>query len=89
MIVRGLKSHVSNRPYRKDKRKVHLIHTQPMQPLCWSEESITFSRADHCVHIPDPRSYPLVVEPTVEGALLPQTLIDGGIGLLTAVKCLL
>jgi hypothetical protein len=28
--------------------------------------------------MPDPRSYPLVVEPIVEGALLPQTLIDGG-----------
>jgi hypothetical protein len=40
-----------------------------------------FSRADHWVHIPDPGSYPLAVEPIVEGALLPQTLIDGGSGL--------
>jgi hypothetical protein len=40
-----------------------------------------FSRADHWVHIPDPGSYPLVVEPIVEGALLPQTLIDEGSGL--------
>jgi hypothetical protein len=38
-------------------------------------------RADHWVHIPDPGSYPLVVEPIVEGALLAQTLIDGGSGL--------
>jgi hypothetical protein len=37
-----------------------------------------FSRADHWLHIPDPKLYPLVVEPIVEGALLPQTLIDGG-----------
>jgi hypothetical protein len=58
-----------------------LIHTKPSQPLRWSKEPITFSRADHWVHIPDPRSYPLVVEPIVEGALLPQTLIDGGSGL--------
>jgi hypothetical protein len=43
--------------------------------------TITFSRADHWVHIPDPGSYPLVVEPIVEGALLSQTLIDGGSGL--------
>jgi hypothetical protein len=42
------------------------------------EQPITFSRVDHWVHIPDPGSYPLVVEPIVEGALLPQTLIDGG-----------
>jgi hypothetical protein len=40
-----------------------------------------FSKADHWVHIPDPRSYPLIVEPTVEGALLSQTMIDGGSGL--------
>jgi hypothetical protein len=40
-----------------------------------------FSRADHWVHIPDPGSYSLVVEPIVEGALLPQTLIDRGSGL--------
>jgi hypothetical protein len=45
------------------------------------EQPITFSRADHWVHIPDPWSYPLVVEPIVEGALLPQTFTDGGSGL--------
>jgi hypothetical protein len=33
------------------------------------------------IHIPDLGSYPLVVEPIVEGALLPQTLIGGGSGL--------
>jgi hypothetical protein len=33
------------------------------------------------VHIPDPGSYPLVVDPIVKGALLPQTLINGGNGL--------
>jgi hypothetical protein len=30
------------------------------------------------VHIPDPRTYPLVVNPIVHGAFLPKTLIDGG-----------
>jgi hypothetical protein len=49
--------------------------------LRWSEQPITFSTADHWVHILDLDSYPLVVEPIVEGALLPQTLIDGGSGL--------
>jgi hypothetical protein len=49
--------------------------------MCWSKQPITFSRADHWVHILDPGSYPLVVEPIVKGALLPQTLIDGGSGL--------
>jgi hypothetical protein len=72
---------MSRSRYRKDKREIQLIHTKPSQPLCWSEQLITFSRADHWVHIPDPGSYPLVVEPIVEGALLPQTPIDGGSGL--------
>jgi hypothetical protein len=41
-----------------------------LQPLCWSEKPITFSKADHWVHIPGPDSYPLVIEPIIEGALL-------------------
>jgi hypothetical protein len=81
MIIGGLKSHVSRRRYRKDKREIHLIHTQSVWPLHWSEHPITFSRADHWVHILDPGSYPLVVEPIVEGGLLLWALIDGGSGL--------
>jgi hypothetical protein len=81
MILGGLKSSTSKRQYRKDKREIQLIHTKPSQPLRWSEQPIMFSRADHWVYIPDLWSYPLVVEPIVEGALLPQTLIDGGSGL--------
>jgi hypothetical protein len=78
MIVGGLKSSTSRRRYHKDNREVKLIHTKPSQPLRWSEQPITFSRGDHWVHIPDPGSYPLVIEPIIEGALIPQTLIDGG-----------
>jgi hypothetical protein len=78
MIVSILKSSSSRRRCRKDNREVKLIHTKPSQPLCWSEQPITFPRADHWVHIPDLGSHPLVIEPIVEGALLPQTLIDGG-----------
>jgi hypothetical protein len=43
-----------------------------------SEFPIAFSRKDHWVHIPDPGTYPLVVNPIVNGAWLPKTLIDGG-----------
>jgi hypothetical protein len=81
MIVGGLKSSTSRRRYHKDSREVKLIHTKPSQPMRWSEHPITFSRADHWVHILDPGSYPLVVEPIVVGALLAQTLIDSGSGL--------
>jgi hypothetical protein len=81
MIVGGLKSSMRRRRYRKDSREVQLIHTKPSQPLRWSEQPIIFSRADHWVHVPDLGSYPLVVEPNIEGALLTRTLIDGGSGL--------
>jgi hypothetical protein len=81
MIVGGLKSSTSRRRYHNDNHEVKLIHTKPSQPLHWSEQPITFSRADHWVHIPDPDSYPLVIKPIVEGALLAQTPIDGGSGL--------
>jgi hypothetical protein len=81
MIVGDLKSSSSRRRYRKDNCEVQLIHTKPSQPLRWSEQPITFSRADHWVHIPNPGSYQPVVEPIIEGALLPQTLIDRGSGL--------
>jgi hypothetical protein len=42
------------------------------------EYAITFSKKDHWVHIPDPETYLLVVNPIVFGAFLPKTLIDGG-----------
>jgi hypothetical protein len=53
MIVGGLKSSTSRRRYRRDSREVKLIQTKPSQPLHWSEQPITFSRADPWVHIPD------------------------------------
>jgi hypothetical protein len=71
MIVGDLKTNTSKRRYRKDKCEIQLIHTKASQPLCWSEYPITFSRADHWVHIPDPGSYPLVIEQIDEGAFLP------------------
>nr|XP_034592997.1 uncharacterized protein LOC117854850 [Setaria viridis] len=42
---------------------------------------MTFSRDDQWVHIPDPESYPLVVCPTIDRALLPKVLIDCSSGL--------
>jgi hypothetical protein len=46
--------------------------------MCWLEFPITFSRKDHWVHKPDPGTYQLVVNPIVDGAFLPKTVIDGG-----------
>jgi hypothetical protein len=53
------------------------MSTLKLRTQRWSEFPITFSRKDHWVHIPDLGTYPLVVNPIVDGAFLPKTLIDG------------
>jgi hypothetical protein len=63
---------------RPNAREIGHVNTETPQPLRWSEFPITFSRKDHWVHIPDPGTYPLVVNPIVDGVFLPKTLIDGG-----------
>jgi hypothetical protein len=63
---------------RSNARDIRHINTENPRPLWWSEFPITFSKKDHWVHIPEPRTYPLVVYPIVNGAWLPKTLIDGG-----------
>jgi hypothetical protein len=49
MIVGGPNSSSSRRRYHKDNCEVQLIHTKPSEPLRWSEQPITFSRADHWI----------------------------------------
>jgi hypothetical protein len=57
------------------------INTENPRPLRWSEFPITLCRKDHWVHIPYPGTYSLVINPIVNGAWLPKTLIDGGTSL--------
>jgi hypothetical protein len=68
----------TNRQTRSNAKEIGHINTENSRPLRWSEFPITFSRKDHWVHIPDPVTYPLVINPIVNGAWLPKTLIDGG-----------
>jgi hypothetical protein len=68
----------SNRQTRSNAREIRHINTENPRPLQWSEFPITFSKKDHWVHIPGPGTYPLVVNPIVNGAWLPKTVIDGG-----------
>jgi hypothetical protein len=77
-ILGGCQATKSNRQLQSNAREIGHINTETPQPLRWSEFPITFSRKDHWVHIPHPRTYPLVVNPIVDGAFLPKTLIDGG-----------
>jgi hypothetical protein len=76
-IVGGRQATKSNRQNRSNAREIEHVNTETPQPLRWSEFPITFSRKDHWVHIPDTRTYSLVVNPIVDGASVPKTLIDG------------
>jgi hypothetical protein len=80
-MVGGLQVIKSNRQTRSNAREIEHVNTENPQPLWWSEFPITFSRKDHWVHIPDPGTYPLVVNPLVNRAWLPKILIDRGSGL--------
>jgi hypothetical protein len=68
----------TNSQTRSNAREIGHVNTENPRPLQWSEFPITFSRKDHWVHIPHPGTYPLVVNPIVNGAWLLKTLIDGG-----------
>jgi hypothetical protein len=46
--------------------------------LDWSEVAITFDRDDHLDYIPNPRVYPLVVDPIIANTRLTKVLMDGG-----------
>jgi hypothetical protein len=74
----GRQATKSNRQIRSNTREIRHVNTETPQPLRWSEFPIIFSKKDHWVHIPDTGTYPLVVNPIVDGAFLSKTLIDGG-----------
>ena len=49
--------------------------------LKWSETPITFDRADHPDHVPQPGSYPLIITPLFCMKWVHKVLMDGGSGL--------
>jgi hypothetical protein len=77
-IVGGRQAIKSNRQTRSNAKEIGHVNTENPRPLRWSEFPNTFFNKDHWVHIPDPGTYPLVVNPIVNGAWLPKTLINGG-----------
>jgi hypothetical protein len=77
-IVGGRQATKSNRHLRSNAREIRHVNTETPQPLRWSEFPITFSRKDHWVHIPYLGTYPLFINPIVDRAFLPKTLINGG-----------
>jgi hypothetical protein len=81
-IVHGRQATKTNRQNRSNATEIGHVNTENPRPLLWSKFAITFSKKDHWVQIPDPGTYPSVVNPIVNGAFLPKTLIDGGSSLI-------
>ena len=60
------------------KRAVNTVAPAAPQWLNWSEQPITWSRADHPPRVDNPGSLALVVAPQVGGYKLTKVLMDGG-----------
>ena len=56
------------------------VSTEPAWPrwLNWSEQAITWSRADHPPRVENPGALALIIAPQVYGHILDKVLMDGG-----------
>jgi hypothetical protein len=63
------------------RREVFNVDVEKPSYLKWSEVLITFDREDHPDHVPQPRSYPLVVAPLFKSKRVHKVLMDGGSGI--------
>jgi len=62
----------------RELREVCAVGTAAPSYLKWSESAITFDRQDHPDRIPNPGSYPLIVEAIIAETRLSKVLMDGG-----------
>ena len=62
-------------------RSSYSVEPAIQRPLKYSEVPITFSREDQWTSFSEPRKFPLVFNPVVQGSKLTRVLIDGGSGL--------
>jgi len=66
---------------KRELQEVCAVSTAAPAYLKWSESAITFDRSDHTNRIPNPGSYPLIVDPIFAETRLTKVLMDGGSGL--------
>ena len=52
--------------------------TDPPAPYRWSEQLITFTRADQWLNFDHPGKYPLLVDPVIRESRVKKVLVDGG-----------
>jgi len=66
---------------KRELREVCAVSTAAPSYLKWSESAITFDREDYPDQIPNPRCYPLIVDPIIAKTRLSKVLMDEGSGL--------
>jgi hypothetical protein len=69
---------LSTRQCKQERREVFSVQLTTPLFLDWSEVAITFDRDDQPDYIPNPRVYPLVVNPIIANTRLTKVLMDGG-----------
>jgi len=78
LIFGGRAARLTASQRKRKLREVCAVSTAAPSYLKWSESAITFDRQDHPDRIPNPRSYPLIVEPIITETRLTKVLMDGG-----------
>ena len=63
---------------KREHREVFSVHKATPSYLDWSKDTIFFSREDHLDYIPNPRQYPLIVDPVIGNTRFSKVLMDGG-----------
>jgi hypothetical protein len=78
MIYGGQVVNTSARRRKQERREVCSVKVATPVYLDWSDKPITFDQVDHPDYVPNPRRYPLVIDPVIGNARLSKVLMDGG-----------
>jgi hypothetical protein len=77
MILGGPEDDYTKRQHKVRLREVCTAKSSVPKFLCWSSTLITFDRGDPTPNVPQPGSYPLLVDPIVGNKRLSKVLMDG------------
>src|SRR6185312_2742916 len=78
VIIGGLEDQCSRRLQKVWLREVCSASSSISRKLKWASTPIIFDQDDHPASIPQPGSYPLVVDPVIGNMRLSKVLMDGG-----------
>ena len=78
VIIGGLEDECSRRLQKVRLREVCATTSSIPRKLKWASTPIIFDQDDHSASIPQPRSYPLVIDPVISNMRLSKVLIYRG-----------